>query len=451
MAFQNAKTDRNNVPGLTFHSGTSDDSETIRWSGQTSGAADVHVTGGTIDVDITGADVVSVSSGTQETLGTVGVVESGTVDIGAFVDIPGGTIDLVSVLGNLNAGTITSVESLPDLQGGTVDLITEISNLAGGTVVSTPDSSDIDVNNVTTTPLGGDATYTGTATDCEGYSNITTTIYADVDSATDGMKFEFCSDNSFGSNTDTHSFTLTASDSTVRRFQFPVTARYYRVRYINDSGAQGGFDIQTILHRTNVLTSIHRVSNTLTVDRSAELVRAVIAGQTTAGGGAMINVKVNPSGAVQVDGNIEVDVLPDLPGGTIDLVTLLGSVTDVGQVHNAGTIAALPDLPGGTIDSIAADVGVKALTGAFLSTATSISTSAAPLPATALSNRKSVVIYNNGATTMFLGGSAVATSDGLPVPPGEFSQSFDCDDTMILYGRVDSGTEEARVLELSDA
>ena len=50
-------------------------------------------------------------------------------------------------------------------------------------------------------------------------------------------------------------------------------------------------------------------------------------------------------------------------GGTIDLVTRLGnigtiesgtvtvgSIGNIGQIHNAGTIAVLPDLPGGTVD-----------------------------------------------------------------------------------------------------
>lgn len=56
-----------------------------------------------------------------------------------------------------------------------------------------------------------------------------------------------------------------------------------------------------------------------------------------------------------------ISALPDLPGGTVDLITSVttvgtvtgaGTVASVGQIHNAGTIAALPDLPGGTVDSV---------------------------------------------------------------------------------------------------
>lgn len=48
MAKQDAIADKNNIKALLIHSGTADTAETIRWSGQTSGAANIHVTGGTV-------------------------------------------------------------------------------------------------------------------------------------------------------------------------------------------------------------------------------------------------------------------------------------------------------------------------------------------------------------------------------------------------------------------
>jgi hypothetical protein len=164
----------------------------------------------------------------------------------------------------------------------------------------------VSTNNSTTTPLGGGATFTGTGDDCLSYSAVTITLHADVDSATDGMSFQFSTDNSNWD--DVIAFTMDVSDSNTRRFQFPVTAQYFRLVYTNGAGAQATFRVQTILHRDNVLTSIHRVSDTLTTDRSAELVRAVIAGETTAGGGSMVNVKVTPSGTLTVEADTE---LPD--------------------------------------------------------------------------------------------------------------------------------------------
>jgi hypothetical protein len=194
-------------------------------------------------------------------------------------------------------GTVTAIDATA---GGNLKVSIEESDPAA-TLVTTPASSIIDSGNSTTTPLGIDGVYTGTAFDCEGYSSITNTIYADEDSATDGMQYQFCSDDSFGANTDTHSFTLDFSDSPVRRFQFSVTARYFRIKYTNGGTAQGAFDVQNIAHRTNVLTSIHRLGNDTTLDRSAQLVKALIMGETTAGGGGTVNVKVNPSGTLEVN------------------------------------------------------------------------------------------------------------------------------------------------------
>lgn len=256
------------------------------------------------------------------------VVNTGAAGVGnSIVTINPRTdyIGLMSISGNVVVGTPTVFVGTPTLTA----------NVGLPTVtMSNPDSSVIDANNTTTTPLGIDEVYTGTATDCTGYSNITNTIYADKDSAASGMQFQFCSDSSFGANTDTHSFTLDFSESPVRRFQFPVTARYFRIKYTNGGTGQGAFNIQNILHRGNVLTSIHRVGNNLTTDRSAQLVKSVIAGETTAGGGAMINVKVNPSGTLETNA----EITEPLPTGKnyIGLVTVANTVTVGAHALTAG-------------------------------------------------------------------------------------------------------------------
>lgn len=76
-------------------------------------------------------------------LGSV-VVTAGTTNVTAFgADIPGGTTDLVTRVGNLGTMELGSavVTSLPDLPGGTVDLVTRVSNVGtielGSAVVTT--------------------------------------------------------------------------------------------------------------------------------------------------------------------------------------------------------------------------------------------------------------------------------------------------------------------------
>jgi hypothetical protein len=115
------------------------------------------------------------------------------------------------------------------------------------------------------------------------------------------MQFQFSTDNTNWD--DTNDFNLDTSVSSTRRFQFPVTAQYFRVVYTNGAVAQTAFRMQTILHSTDVLTSIHRIDTGLDNDRPVTVTKSVIAGETTAGGGSFVNVKVTPSGALAIDTN----------------------------------------------------------------------------------------------------------------------------------------------------
>ena len=65
------------------------------------------------------------------------------------------------------------------------------------------------------------------------------------------MRFQFSTDNTNWD--DDYIFTYDESvNGTARRFQFPVTAKYFRVNYTNGSVAQTHFRVQTILHGNNV-------------------------------------------------------------------------------------------------------------------------------------------------------------------------------------------------------
>lgn len=163
------------------------------------------------------------------------------------------------------------------------------------------DPNIIDPNNSTSTPLGAGGIFTGVGTDVSSFNSVTIQLFSDVDSATDGMCFQFSID---GVNwDDSNDYNLDVSVSSVRRFQFPVTAQYFRVKYENGGVAQTQFRIQTILHNSDVLTSIHRIDTGLSNDRSVTVTKSVIAGETSAGGGAFVNVKVNPSGSLEVNSN----------------------------------------------------------------------------------------------------------------------------------------------------
>ena len=175
------------------------------------------------------------------------------------------------------------------------------------TVENTPDTSDLSTDNSTVAQLGIDAVYTGTGEDMLGYAQVAITLHSDVSSTDGGMQFQWSQE---GTNwDDSYDFHLDVAISDTRRFQFPVCARYFRVKYTNGGTGTAQFRIQTILHRGNILTSIHSAGSTVVHDRSCQLMKSIIVGETTAGGGGFVNVKVNPSGALTVEEGSASDIL----------------------------------------------------------------------------------------------------------------------------------------------
>ena len=96
-------------------------------------------------------------------------------------------------------------------------------------------------------------------------------------------------------------------------------------------------------------------------------------------------------------------------------------------------------------------IDVNPLRGAFKASAVSVGTTAAALPASNLSNRRSIIVYNNDASAaLYVGGSDVSTTNGIPVAAGTFSPPVDAGSSMVLYGIVASGSVNVRVLEMSN-
>jgi len=95
-------------------------------------------------------------------------------------------------------------------------------------------------------------------------------------------------------------------------------------------------------------------------------------------------------------------------------------------------------------------VSINGLRGYVKSRSITVSDSVTPLPDEVLANRRSLVIYNNSSVTVFIGGSDVTTTNGMPVPASSYSPALDASSNLILYGIVSTGTANVRVLEASD-
>ncbi len=109
---------------------------------------------------------------------------------------------------------------------------------------SNPTGGYISVNNTTTTPLVGDAVFTGTKDEVYGFSSVSVFIYTDVASAANGLSLELSAD---GINWDRKkTVTVTASVSQVHTLS--VVTRYFRVVYTNGPDDQTTVRIQSIYH-----------------------------------------------------------------------------------------------------------------------------------------------------------------------------------------------------------
>jgi len=97
-------------------------------------------------------------------------------------------------------------------------------------------------------------------------------------------------------------------------------------------------------------------------------------------------------------------------------------------------------------------ININSLIGIVHSTTTTVTTTLTTLPGYGvLDNRRSVVFYNNSDdTTIYIGGSNVTSSNGLPVEAKSFSPSFDSGPRQVWYGVTSSGTADVRATELSD-
>jgi len=129
--------------------------------------------------------------------------------------------------------------------------------------------------------------------------------------------------------------------------------------------------------------------------------------------------------------NHDVEVIAELPAGS----QIIG---EVGLDTSANTIK---------IDPANNTVTFGGYSGSMQTTAVTVGTSAVALPASTLTDRKTIFLQNNSNTTIYLGGSAVTTADGIKVLKGD---SFSIDiGSVVLYAIAGSAGNEVRVMEIS--
>jgi hypothetical protein len=280
---------------------------------------------------------------------------------GNFVDtFGGGTQYSVGVSGLTSAGTGTLMiatrdDALSALANGETEAIPARVDASGALWMHKyKGGSVIDSGNSTAGTIAANGDFIGVGVDLTGYASVAVNLKATEPSATDGMTFQFSSDNTNWD--DTYTFTYAPSDTSgARRFQFPVTSQYFRVNWTQGPSAATA-RIQTILHTENILTSIHRLADDMSPDRSAQTVKSVLYAQA-AGSGNFTAVDATAAGNLKVaveewDATQTVSVsdgaVVSLLGGTLStsdgaVVAALGNKLEVSvgsTVTVAGTVTA---------------------------------------------------------------------------------------------------------------
>lgn len=86
------------------------------------------------------------------------------------------------------------------------------------------------------------------------------------------------------------------------------------------------------------------------------------------------------------------------------------------------------------------------INASFTVAATTVTATATKIPASIAAGRASIILFNSGSYTVYLGGSGVTTATGFPLEPGD-SLPIDVGDDIDIYGISVTGTSEVRTLE----
>ena len=216
-------------------------------------------------------------------------------------------------------------------------------------------------NNSSTAPLGIDGVFTGIADDIKDYSAINISVWADQDSATGGLSMEWSQD---GTNWD-EKMNVSIGANRVESYEFGVRARYFRIVYTNGSTAQGAFRLQMILHPTRTRLGARCLCIDIDPREFAATRRAVLAAKKP--NGIYTNIHATAGG------NLKIAIEETLGFG----------------------------------NPVSTELTLTAANTAYL------------MPASELSDRSLLIIYNKSDTSVYIGSSSVTTSNGILLETGK--------------------------------
>jgi len=133
--------------------------------------------------------------------------------------------------------------------------------------------------NSSTELLDASESFVGEAQSILDYGIIFVSVYADADSATDGLQVQQSVDGDNWEHVD--KYTIEANHA--KTFSVQPHCEYLRVVYNNGATAQTEFRLSTVLKKTNSLPSSHRLSDAIVDDDDGQLTISVIKGRNPSG------------------------------------------------------------------------------------------------------------------------------------------------------------------------
>ncbi len=127
-------------------------------------------------------------------------------------------------------------------------------------------------DNTTTQLLGPNEVFIGAWQDCLNYHEVNVSVFADKDSATNGLEFQWSADGVVIGDTDNYSIYANTGTNYTPNPAF----RYVRMKYTNGPIAQTKFSLMTILRRGMTGGSFHRIDSTLKDDSDGRLTLSVL-------------------------------------------------------------------------------------------------------------------------------------------------------------------------------
>ena len=210
-------------------------------------------------------------------------------------------------------------------------------------------SSTMNSSSGTTATMYANAGYVGTWENCSNFTTVRVTVNTDKDSATNGMLVQFSDDGSTTKQVDSYSVTGNNGFAIAEI----IRAAFFRIVYTNGAANQTSFTLKSTLSCSPPSSDAHQLGNMPDQYDLGTVTHALIIGQTTAAGGAYVNVKVAPSGALTADVSNSTISLTNTRMGTVDMNNpRLASVTMWIGGDLTSTKWDLPATPAGQVTSI---------------------------------------------------------------------------------------------------